>query len=525
MAQRPVYVDTPAGALKGFEHRGVVSFLGVPYGASTAGANRFRPPQPVEPWDGVRDARQFGPSAPQNDSRLHATGRWVDALSLMYPRTGWPVEGGAMNEDCLVLNAWTPSADDGVSRPVMVWLHGGGFDHGSGGEMLCSGDELAAVGDVVVVTLNHRIGLLGFLPIDRADSSYAHSGVAGMLDIVQALEWVRDNIHLFGGDKDNVTIFGQSGGGAKVNTLMAMPAARGLFHKAINQSGVLGGMPAADDSNELLDAVLDATGLERSEAARLAELPMEELLDIQDRLRPRTGGGLFSLDGGPSTGGAGGVRFSPRHDDVHLPHLPFDPIGLETDDIPMLIGFTSHEATPMLCNDPEFEGYTEERLRDRLRASHGDAADAQLDALKARYPGEAPGLLLARVVTEVSFKAGAIGLARTKAARSAPVYMYEFGYQLPMYDNLFGAPHSGELPFVFRTAGRSPFAGDRPDRVEVSTKMALAWAAFARTGNPHHPGIPEWRPYTAERRTTMFIDSEWRCYEGQALDRLGPVQS
>lgn len=518
MTQRPVHVDTPAGALRGVEHRGVASFLGIPYGASTAGPNRFRPPQPVEPWSGVRDARVLGPSAPQNDIRMHASGRRADLLSLMYPRTGWPVEGGAMNEDCLVLNVWTPSTDDGVERPVMVWLHGGGFDHGSGGETLCSGDELARLGDVVVVTLNHRLGLLGYLPIDRADRAYAHSGVAGMLDVVQALEWVRDNIRRFGGDKDNVTIFGQSGGGAKVSVLMAMPAARGLFHKAINQSGALGGRLTADQSEESLDAVLRAAGLERSEAAQLAELPMEELLRIQDRLRPRAAGGLFSLDGGAQAAEPESVRFAPVHGGPQLPHPPFEPLVPETEGIPMLIGFNSHEATAMLCDDPEFEGYSEERLRRRIRAMRDDASNAEttavVDGLKARYPDEGPGLLLARLLTEMSFKAGAIALAEAKAAQSAPVYLYEFGYRLPMFDGLLGAPHSGELAFVFRTADRAPFAGDRPDRVEVATKTALAWAAFARTGDPSHAGIPEWRPYTPERRTAMLVDSEWRSYEG-----------
>lgn len=518
--QRNVVVTTAKGALKGVEHRGVVSFLGVPYGASTGGANRFRPPQPVEPWEGVRDATVFGPVAPQVDTRLSADGTWVDVISLMYPRTGSPTEGAPMGEDCLVLNVWTPSVDDGVKRPVMFWMHGGGFAHGTGAEMIFNGDELAPLGDVVVVTVNHRLGIMGFLPIDRADEGYAHSGVAGMLDIVQALEWVRDNIGLFGGDPDNVTIFGQSGGGAKVSSVLAMPAARGLFHKAINQSGA--SMAFVDDQQAelLIDRILAAASLDRGTASQLAELPLERLLEIQDSL---TGlGGIFSLDGEPRSD-AVTIVLGPTHDEVHFPTAPLNPLLDETDAIPMLVGFTSHDASLLLCNDPGYEGFTEEQLLARLQRTHPDGA-AELARLKSTYPDESPRLWLARVVTDGSFRASAIRLADRKSAQSAPVYMYEFGYQTPVYDNLLGSPHSLDLAFVFRTVGRSPFTGERADRYQVATDMALAWAAFARNGDPNHDGIPAWTPYT-EDRTTMLIDTRWAPYTGPASEELGQASS
>ena len=514
--QRYVEVATGAGTLRGIEHREVVSFLGVPYGASTAAEGRFRPPQPVAAWEGVRDATVFGPSAPQVDSRLGAGGTWVDVMTLMYPRSGAPTEGGAISEDCLRLNVWTPSADDGGTRPVMVWLHGGGYVHGSGNEMLFHGDELARLGDVVVVTVTHRLGLLGFLPLDRADASYAHSGVVGMLDIVQALEWVRDEIHRFGGDPDNVTIFGQSGGGGKVNALTAMPAARGLFHKVINQSGASMALTPDETSQGILDTVLAAAGLTRATAAQLAELPIERVLEIQAGLGDLNG--AFTLDGVPS--GESGVWIAPASDAVHLPAAPFNPVTEETDRIPMLIGFTSHEATLMLCNRYEYAGFTEEQLLHRLRNTHGDRAEETLVELKARFPDEAPRLLLARLISDDTFRQGAIRLAEVKSAQSAPVYMYEFAYRLGVYDDLLGAPHSGELAFVFRTVDRSPFAGDRIERFAVSDAMAQAWAAFARTGDPNHDGIPHWARYGSDR-TTMRIDTVWSAYTGPDASEVG----
>ncbi|WP_187264911.1 carboxylesterase/lipase family protein [Homoserinibacter sp. GY 40078] len=514
--QRNVEVTTRHGRLRGVEHRGAVSFLGVPYGASTGGANRFRPPQPVEPWEGVRDATVFGPAAPQNDTRLTADGTWIDVITMMYPRTGSPTEGGAMSEDCLVLNVWTPAVDT-EKRPVMVWLHGGGFAHGTGSEMLFNGDELAPLGDVVVVTLNHRLGILGYLPLDLADPEFAHSGVAGMLDIVQALEWVRDNISAFGGDPDNVTVFGQSGGGAKVSVLHAMPAARGLFHKAIVQSGAMLRRPPAEQSRRLIDAVLAEAGIAPDEAHRLADVPLERLLEIQEQLTNL--GAAFSLDG-EAEHGEPSLMFAPTEDEAHLPDAPFHPLQDGTDAIPMLVGYTSHDASLLLCNDPDYRDYTRERLLARLALSNDDP-EAELAKWEAAYPDEPPRLLLARIVTDESFRPAVLRLAEVKSQQSAPVWSYEFGYQTPIFDNLLGSPHSLDLPFVFRTVGRSPFAGDNADRHQVSTDMALAWTSFARSGDPNHPGIPEWRPFGVAR-STMLIDTVWREYSTHEIPELQP---
>lgn len=507
--QRAEYIETSNGVLRGARFREVTSFLGVPYGASTAGANRFRPPKPVEPWLGVRDARAYGDSAPQLDVRADAVGLKSELLTLMYPRTGSPLEGGSMSEDCLVLNVWTPEPGGSRARPVMVWLHGGGFDHGSSAEPMCSGDELARIGDVVVVSLNHRLGLLGFLPLDAASENFEHSSVAGMLDIVQALEWVRDHIRLFGGDPGNVTIFGQSGGGAKVNALLAMPSARGLFHKAINQSGALTGRSSMPDPVGALNAVLATANLPCPEAHRLAELSLDEILKIQHALTPRSTGGLFSLDGDLPEQSTPRVRFAPGIDPAHTS----DSLGVQ-EGIPLLIGFTSHEATAMLCDDPGFSDYTEDRLLRRFSILYGKTAQKKLHLLRARHFEESAGLLLARALSTFSFQAGAIEQAQRSSRQSTPVYMYEFGYQSSVLGGRFGAPHCAELPFVFGTAERSPFAGDRPERRELMGRMVSAWAAFAHHGSPEHPGIPAWPTYSETGRETMYIDTEWRLYSG-----------
>lgn len=518
--QGTVTVTTTAGAVCGIEHRSVVSFLGIPYGARPIGHLRFQPPEPVEPWVGVRDALTFGPAAPQNDPRLGRQGVWLEMIDYLYPRTGSHREGGPMGEDCLVLNVWTPGTDDGIRRPVMVWLHGGGFIVGTGAETTSLGDSLARTGDVVVVGVNHRLGIFGFLPLDElAGQQFEHAGLAGMLDIVLALEWVRDNIAGFGGDPDNVTIFGQSGGGAKVNTLLAMPAARGLFHKAINQSGPISNLGTRDGAADLVERVLEHLDLTLRTAQNIVDAPMERLLEVQASIMNV---GPFTLDNNPLFSGlatlsdVGHSLFRPRLDDVHLPRQLFDLEGVAA--VPYLIGNTSHDASFIVCHAPEYADLSDDQAR--AWASRHFGQDDVYQDYRGEYPDESARLTLSRIVTDETFRLGAIKIAEEVLDTFPAVYMYEFAYQTPILSNLLGATHSLDLPFVFDNAWRSPFAGDRPDRMQVARDTALTWAAFARTGNPTHPSIPDWRPYSRSDRATMVIDTEWREVQGNSSQEM-----
>lgn len=473
-------VETDAGVLRGIDNAGVRSFLGVPYGASTAGANRFRPPQPVAPWPGVRDALCFGPSAPQADTRLSASARGPRLLSLLYPRTGSPVEGGAMDEDCLRLNVWTPSTAGEEPLPVLVWLHGGGFTHGSGNEMAFNGDVLAQAEDVVVVSVTHRLGILGFL--DLREFGEAGSANAGMLDIVAALEWVRRNIAAFGGDVDRVTICGQSGGSAKVATLGAMPAARGLFARSIMMSGPIARSNTPRAATELREEV--SRMLEAQTPAQLRDQPLERLIDAQAeilRRRPLEPAGKgevrVALDAIPG--------FAPSTDERDLPRDPFgDDAPADLAERALMIGWTTHEAAMFLADDPGYgPEMTETEASDRMGALPADDGVTYAE-LADRFPAEPPHLLLARRLSALMFRDPSQRIADLSAQRTPDVWVYEFQQPTEVLDGVLGACHSLELAYVFGTVDRIPLTGRSTDRLEVSRRMMRAWAAFARDGDP-----------------------------------------
>ncbi|OYY89920.1 MAG: carboxylesterase [Sphingomonas sp. 28-66-16] len=501
-------VQTQYGKIAGYRAHDIFAFKGVPYGDTTGGANRFLPPRPPKPWTGVRSARSYGLVAPQDKG----TGRLHDDEAFLFQWND-SVEG----EDCLRVNIWTPGIADNARRPVMVWLHGGGFAAGSGNDLPAfDGHNLARRGDVVVVTLNHRLNLLGFLDLAAHGSAYARSGNVGMLDIVAALAWVRDNIANFGGDPDRVTIFGQSGGGAKVSTLMGMPAAKGLFHRAIVQSGSVVLRNTPERSRRLTELTLRELGIGGNPIERLQAMPYADLVRASDAVMQRENkpmGPVFDM-----RRMVGNLGFGPVLDGDVLPTAPFGPDAPEmTADVPMIIGTTLNEFATAI-NHPEYEAMTMDDLRGRLAAMFPDRADAVLAAFRQRTPQASPFDLWSRIAS-APMRRGAIDQAASKAVqRRAPAYLYWFQWQTNVLDGRPRAFHCAEIPFVFANAERCDhMTGGGPRAAALEASIADAWIAFARTGNPNHAGLPVWRPYEATTQATMLFDDRCRLVLG--IDR------
>jgi para-nitrobenzyl esterase len=481
-------VDTTSGKVRGAELNGVATFKGVPYGGSTAGAGRFMPPGKPKAWTGVRDALAFGPRAPQ------FYGGEPPEVAATDPRE-------PLGEDCLVLNVWTPDASARQKRPVMVWLHGGGFTSGSASYTMYDGKELARKHDVVVVGVNHRLNVFGFLYLaELGGPQFAHASNAGMLDIVAALEWVRDNIGNFGGDPASVTIFGQSGGAGKVSTLMAMPSAKGLFHRAIAQSGAaLTGAKGAD-ATKTAEAVLQKLGLSRNQLVELQKMPMERVLEVAR-------GGL---------GQPGALNFGPVVDGSTLPRDPFTPTAPDLSaGIPFLTGTTATEVTFFgnTALDPLDDRALHMRVKDTLRVD--DGTTVSIIALYKKSRPKASNLDVALLIATDSsfFRSGVETQAERKAAQGkAPAYVYRFEWYSPIRDGKLRSYHTLEIPFVFDNVdGNKTMTGSGQDRYALADKMSRAWVAFAKTGNPNHGGLPKWEPFTAAQRATMVFNDECRA--------------
>jgi para-nitrobenzyl esterase len=499
-------VATNAGKVRGTVEHGVQCFKGVPYGASTAGERRFMPPAKAQPWTQVRDAFELGPRAPQLAGSFHGqVPPEFDVMDRDEP-TG---------EDCLVLNVWTPGVGHAGKRAVMVWLHGGGYTSGSGGFICYDGRELARKHDVVVVTVNHRLTVLGYLYFAGiGGEKYAHASNAGMLDIVAGLQWVRDNIGAFGGDPGNVTIFGQSGGGGKVSALMAMPPAKGLFHRAIVESGAAVKGVSTDAANKSAEAFLTKLNLKPSQIDELQNLSVDQLLAV-------------TAPGGPQ------LALAPVVDGRTLPTDPFDPAAPEMSaNVPLLIGTTETEVT--FLPNQQLDPIDDAGLHARVKRTIRNASDAQVDQLVAAYRKGRPDAsntdLYLILASDATFRAGVVTEADRKAMQAkAPVYQYYFTWRSPVRDGKLRSFHTLEIPFVFDNVdAATSMTGSGEDRQALADKMSAAWVAFARTGNPNHQGLPNWTAFDTTGRATMIFNNDCKVVNdphGEEQRLLHSVQS
>ena len=464
--------NTTSGKIRGRVVNKVQAFQGIPYGAPTGGNRRYLPAAKPEPWTGIKDTISWGDEAPQGP---HTE---IPEVAATIPKTG-------LSEDCLRLNVWTNSLKG--KRPVMVWFHGGGFTSGNGSYTIYDGANLARKHDVVQVTVNHRLNTFGFLYLADKGGRFAEASNVGITDCVAALQWVKDNIANFGGDPNNVTIYGQSGGAGKVSTLLAMPSAKGLFHRAIIQSG----------SNLAGTTVANAVRATETFMAKVNAKTPDDLqkLSMQDLIQATL-----------TTPGVGG---GPVVDGKTLPNGPFDPTAPEmSNDVPVIIGTTEYEVTffPNTKYDPLDDAQLKAAFAQQT-GGNADNADKLLASYKKGRP-KASNLELSLVLASDNFRGNVITEAERKAAQKAPVYMYYFTWQSPVSGGKLRSFHTLEIPFVnYNVDDGKSMTGSGQDRYALQDKMSTAWTNFARTGNPNHKGLPQWTPFEMSKRATMIFDN------------------
>lgn len=476
-------VSTNKGKVRGYVDDGIFCFRGIPY----AKAKRFRMPEAVADWEGVKDAFNYGTACPL----------------MTYSLEGWHAENELMgirrtpyfSEDCQNLNVWSPTINPDTRKPVMVWFHGGGFAGGSSTELYSyDGWELSRFGDVVVVTVNHRLNMIGFMDLSEYGEQYKYSGNAGIADLVAALRWVRDNIKNFGGDPDNVTIFGQSGGGGKITTLMQTPSADGLYHKAIIQSGVLAGGRKRVDSPEMVSRMLELLDISRESIEQIESIPYETLAKALKQAVAETNGNL--LDWNPKEDG-----------EFYLGS--FDRVGFrrETAGVPVIVGTNLAEFDPIPSGRKDY--WSNEKKNQLLRDKYAESFETVKDAFTATYPKLDYSYA---VCVDTYFRRATINFVQKRIEMTdAPVYQYMFTFETPLFGGQLPG-HSGELPFMFHNACYTEFACKPGVSERLQDEMAGAWAAFAWTGQPNAPQLPHWHPVTSsESVCMMFGDTTGEC--------------
>jgi para-nitrobenzyl esterase len=474
-AQTAPVVQTAEGKVAGKRANGVSSFLGIPYGADTGGQNRFRAPKPAAPWTGTRQATAFGDRCPQPP--LNKPGALIVFSEL-------PV-----SENCLSLNVWSAGTAR-AKRPVMVWIHGGGYGFGSAADKYYDGTALAGKEGVVVVSVNHRLNGFGYLNLGPEAHGDFDTNV-GQLDIVQALKWVRENIASFGGDPNNVTLFGQSGGAGKISVLLAMPAAKGLFQKAIIESGSDIHINDVAGSLAERDKVLAAFNLKPDEILKLRDMPMQALIDGFTK--------------------AGILTYHPVMDGASIPTQPYDPVANPVSaNVPLLLGTAHDEATSVLANNPVWPAMTDAQLPLMAGMLTGPADVAEGIALyKSHAPADKAMHVFSSMMTDSMFTVNAMEMAERKSAQPAPVYMYRVDWHSPMRDGILRSPHGVDLPFVFDTVAQTEeLVGHGPSQDRMTRLMRSSFAAFARTGNPNvkGSGYPLWPKYDVKSRAVFVFN-------------------